>query len=346
MKTLSSPLLAPARGPALSFTPFTRPFTLLLALFLAPLLALAQTPATAVVGLREVELTYPAEAVLEAVQQATVAAQVQGRILDVRVDVGARVKAGEVLMKIDAREAAQNLAGAQAQLVNARANFERTRNLYQQKFLSQAAFDKAEADFRSAKAAAGQAGAAASYATITSPIAGIVAQRLVEAGDMATPGRPLISIFDPKALRAVASIPQYKLDVVEHTPRAKLEFPETGRWVDAARVELLPTADPQTHVVTARVYLPENLPGALPGMFVRVHFVVGRAQKLLVPAAAVLHRGEVTAVYVVDDQDHLHLRQVRLGEAYAGGDREVLAGLSAGERVALDPIAASIGQNK
>ena len=337
MKTLSYPIFA--RG-------FVQGLVICLALFLGQPLAQAQSPATGLVELREVELSYPAEAVLEAVRQATVAAQVQGRILDVRADAGQRVAAGQVLMKIDAREATQNLTGAQAQLANARANFERTQNLYRQKFLSQAAYDKALADYKSAQAAAGQAGAAASYATIKSPISGIVAQRLVEAGDMAVPGRPLISIFDPRALRAIASIPQYKLASVEQTPRAKLEFPETGRWVDAAKVELLPTADPQTHVVTARVYLPENLQGALPGMFVRVHFVVGRAKKLLVPASAVLRRGEVTAVYVVDAKGRLHLRQVRLGEAYAGGDREVLAGLSAGERVALDPVKAGIELSK
>lgn len=322
------------------------PFLFSLALCLLPSLAQAQAPATGLVELREVEVSYPAEAVLEAVRQATVAAQVQGRILDARVDAGQHVSAGQVLMKIDAREATQNLAGAQAQLANARANFERTQNLYRQKFLSQAAYDKAEADFKSAKAAAGQAGAAASYATIKSPLTGIVAQRLVETGDMASPGLPLISVFDPRALRAIASIPQYKLAEVDRKPRAKLEFPETGRWVDASRVELLPTADPQTHVVTARVYLPENFPGALPGMFVRVHFVVGHAKKLLVPASAVLHRGEVTAVYVVDGQNRLHLRQVRLGETYDGGDREVLAGLAAGERVALDPVSASIGSKR
>ena len=319
---------------------------LLFVLFLVPSLTRAQPPVTGLVELREVEVSYPAEAVLEAVRQATVAAQVQGRILDARVDAGQHVSAGQVLMKIDAREATQNLAGAQAQLANARANFERTQNLYRQKFLSQAAYDKAEADFKSAKAAAGQAGAAASYATIKSPLTGIVAQRLVETGDMASPGLPLISVFDPRALRAIASIPQYKLAEVDRKPRAKLEFPESGRWVDATSVELLPTADPQTHVVTARVYLPENFPGALPGMFVRVHFIIGRAKKLLVPASAVLHRGEVTAVYVVDGQNRLHLRQVRLGETYDGGDREVLAGLTAGERVALDPVRASIGSNR
>lgn len=320
----------------------------LLAFFSVLLASLAQAgpPVTALVELREVDLSYPAEAVLEAVRQATVAAQVQGRVLEVRADAGKRVAAGEVLMKIDEREATQGLAAAQAQLAVARANVERTRNLYQQKFVSQAALDKAEADFKSAAASAGQAGTVASYATITAPISGVVAQRLVEAGDMAAPGRPLISVFDPRSLRAVASIPQYKLAEVKLMPRAKVEFPDTGKWVDAARVELLPTADANTHVVLARVYLPENLEGAIPGMFVRVHFLIGRAKKLVLPTSAVLRRGEMTAAYVVDEKGVAHLRQVRLGEAVAGGDLEVLAGLSAGERVALDPIKTGIAKPK
>ena len=317
-------------------------------LLLAPLAQAAPeaVAATAMVELREVDLSYPAESVLEAVKQTTVAAQVQGRILEVRADAGKRVAAGQVLMKIDEREAAQGLALAQAQLSVARANFERTRNLYQQKFISQAALDKAEADFKSAAASTGQAGTVASFSTITAPISGVVAQRLVEPGDMAVPGKPLISIFDPKSLRAIASIPQYKLAEVKLMPRAKVEFPETGKWFDAVRVELLPTADANTHVVLARAYLPENMEGAIPGMFVRVHFLIGRAKKLVLPAAAVLRRGEVTAAYVVDAKGVPHLRQVRLGEAVAGGDLEVLAGLAAGERVSLDPIKTGINRQK
>ena len=105
---------------------------------------------------------------------------------------------------------------------------------------------------------------------------------------------------------------------------------------------MLPAADPRTHTVTARVYLPDNQPGILPGMFARAHFVTGKAKKLLVPAAAVLRRGEVTAVYVIDEKNAARLRQVRLSEPLAGGFHEVLAGVSAGEKVALDPVKAGI----
>jgi len=313
---------------------------------------LAQSPAPlAVVSveLREVDLTYPADAVVEAIKQATVAAQVQGRIIEVRADAGDRVRAGQVLMRIDERETGQALAVTQAQLANAKANYERTRNLFAQKFVSQAALDKAESDYKAAAASTGQAGAVASFTTITAPINGIVAQRHAELGEMASPGKPLITIFEPKGLRVIASIPQYKLADIRQKPQARVEFPEIGKWLDAARVEILPTADARTHAVSARIYLPEaveSIGGIVPGMFARAHFIVGKAKKLLVPATAVLRRSEVTAVYVIDEKNLPHLRQVRLGEAVSAGVQppslEVLAGLTAGETVALDPVKAGI----
>jgi hypothetical protein len=92
----------------------------------------------------------------------------------------------------------------------------------------------------------------------------------------------------------------------------------------------------------ARLYLPENLVGVVPGAYARAHFTIGRAQKLAVPAAAVLRRGEVTAVYIVDDKGGARLRQVRLGEAVSGGELEVLAGINSGERISLTPLKTGI----
>jgi RND family efflux transporter MFP subunit len=311
------------------------------------LAALAAAPvfaqlATVTLEARDVDLTYPAEAVVEAVHSATVAAQVQGRVVEVRADAGQRVTKGEVLMRIDAREFAENAAAAEAQSIQAKANYERMKNLYAQKFVSSAALDKAEADFKSAQAAAGASGANYSHANITAPMSGIVAQRLTELGEMATPGKPLITVYEPKGLRVIASIPQYKFAEIRKGLKARLEFPETGQWIDAARVEVLPTADARSHTVTARLYLPDNVPGVIPGMAARAHFIIGSAKKLTVPPAAVLRRGEVTAVYVVDAQSQPHLRQIRLGETVGNGEVEILAGLSGGERVSLDPIKAGM----
>jgi len=314
----------------------TAPF-LLLALALVAGLAHAQYT----VELKDTELTYPAEAVVEAVKQATVAAQLQGRVVEVRADAGQRVKQGEVLMRLDAREAAEGAAGSQAQYLQAKAQYERSKNLHGQKFISQAALDQAEATFKAAQANAGASGATLSHATVTAPISGIVAQRHTELGEMASPGKPLITVFDPKGLRVTASVPQYKLAEVRKASRAKVEFPEIGVWVDAAKVEVLPTADARTHAVTARVYLPDDLQNVIPGMFARVHFITGVAKKLTVPAAAVVRRGEVSALYVLGEGGP-RLRQVRLGEAVAGGDLEVLAGLSAGEKISTDPVKTGI----
>lgn len=315
-------------------------------LLAAPLAARAQVLPTVVVQPHPVDLTFPAEALVEAVNQATVAAQVSGRVVEVRVDAGQTVRKGELLMRIDAREAAEAAAGATAQLVNARANYERLKNLRQQNFISAAALDKAKADFEAAQAASGQAGVGLGHATVTAPIAGVVARRQTELGEMAAPGKPLLTLYDPAGLRVTASVPQYMLPRMRGVTRAKVEFPELGRWVDATSVALLPVADAATHVSQVRVGLPADTggnPGAnlLPGSFARVHFVIGRASKFTVPKAAVLRRGEVAAVYVQGADGRLALRQLRLGEEF-GGEIEVLAGLAAGERVALDPVKAGI----
>lgn len=312
--------------------------------------------ASVVVEYREVEMGYPAEAVVEAVSQATVAAQVQGRVTEVKVDVGDRVRRGDVLMRIDGREAAQGVAGAQAgvaqaqaELANARASFERTKNLFERKFVSQSALDTAQSAYRSAEAqvkaaqaSRGQAGTTQSFTTVLSPIDGIVSQRHTELGEMATPGKPLLTLHDPSDLRVTAEVPQHKLDAVRSSMRAKVEFPESGRWVEAKSLTLLPTADARTHSVRVRVDLPPKTEGVVPGLFARVHFLTGQARKLVVPAQAVLRRGEVTAVYVMDDKGAPRLRQVRLGEEAANGSVEILAGVSAGERVALEPIKTGI----
>jgi RND family efflux transporter MFP subunit len=313
------------------------PILLLLAVLPAPTFAQV---ATRTVEVRAVPLTLPAEAVIEATQQATVATQVSGRIVSVKVEAGQRVRAGQLLMAVDAREAVENVAAARAQLAQAEANFQRTQNLFRQKFVSQAALDQAEATLKSARAQAAAAGAGASHATVTAPIAGIVAQRHAELGDLATPGKPLVTVFAPGALRAIASIPQYRLKEAQKASAARIEFPESRRWLDGARIEILPTIDAQSHTATARIYLPDA-EGIVPGMAVRVHFVVGTAQKLTVPPQAILRRGEISAVYVLKD-GKLSLRQVRLGEAVGDGEIEVLSGLASGDTISLDPVKTGI----
>lgn len=288
-----------------------------------------------------VDLSFPAESIVEAVQQSTVGAQLAGRVLEVRADAGQPVRKGELLMRIDGREAAEAVRAAEAQYAVAKLNYERQRQLKAQKFVSQAAEDKARADFDAAAANRAAAGASQSHAAILSPIDGIVARRHAELGDMAMPGVPLFTIYQPGALRVTASVPQFRLPAMRAVNTARIEFPDLGKWVEATSVQVLPTVDAATHVVQVRVNLPA-VSALVPGMFARVHFVVGRADKLTVPAGAVLRRGEVTAVYVQMADGRLALRQLRLGESVGAGEIEVLAGLTAGDKVVADPVKAAI----
>ncbi|GAB4167083.1 MAG: efflux RND transporter periplasmic adaptor subunit [Rhodocyclaceae bacterium] len=318
--------------------------------------ALAAPPASAPVEYGEIELAYTADAVVEAVRQATVGAQVYGRVIEVRRDAGERVARGEVLARIDEREAAQAVAAADAQvararaeLANAQAIHERTRSLVARQFMSQAALDQAQAARLAAQAQLDQALAARtraesarSFATVVSPLTGVVARRHVETGEMAVPGKPLLTVFEPGGLRVLAHVPQHRLAEVSRAREARIEFPD-GRPAIASRdLTVLPTADPQTHSASARVGLPAGSAGIVPGMFARVHFVTGTARGLLVPAAAIVRRGELTGAYVVDAQGAVRLRQVRIGDRERSGRVEVLSGLAAGERVALDPVQAGM----
>ncbi|HEX7955006.1 MAG TPA: efflux RND transporter periplasmic adaptor subunit [Burkholderiales bacterium] len=316
----------------------------------------AEPLATATVQYRDVDTTYAAEAVVEAVRQSTVAAQVTGRIVEIKFDVGDYVKKGQVIVRIDQAEARQLVAGgeaqvaqAQAALENARAAVERNRQLAAQKFISQAALDKAEADFRmaqaqlqAARAAAGQAVTSRDYTVVVAPYSGVVSARHVEVGEMAAPGKPLLTGFDPTDMRVIATVPQYKIAEVRAGGRAMVEIPSLNKWIQATAMTILPAADSRTHATRVRLDLPENLRDVYPGMFARAYFSVGRARKLVAPASAVVKRSELMAVYVINAQTQPVLRQVRLGEPAGQGDIEILAGLSAGEKVALDPVKAGM----
>jgi len=322
--------------------------------------AAAQGLETAEVQYREVDVTYAAEALVEAVRQSTVAAQVTGRIVELNYDVGDYVKKGQVIVRIDESEARQVLAGSEAQVAqaeaafeNARINVDRTRNLAAQNFVSKSALDKAEADFRvaeaqlkAARAAAGQAATSKSYTVVVAPYSGVVSARHVEVGEMATPGKPLMTGFDPAAMRVVASVPQYKVAEVRGSPRASIEIPSLNRWIEGKAITVLPSADPRSHSTSVRVDLPGSQKDLYPGMFARAHFTVGRARKLVMPVGSVVRRSEVSGVYVVDPGGAVRFRQVRLGEPAGQGLIEVLAGVSAGERVALEPVKAGMAAAK
>jgi RND family efflux transporter MFP subunit len=308
-------------------------------------------------GANEVSL----DAVVEAVRQATLSAQVPGAIVSLNVKAGDRVRAGQELLRIDASAAQQNVAGSTAQLEAAQANMrvagkelERQKQLFQKQYISQGALDRAQAQFDAAQAQvnAQQAQTRAAqtqtgFFSVRAPFSGVVSDVPVTLGDMAMPGRPLLTLHDPSALRVSAAVPQSMIEGVRQQIKT-VRYEIAGHTsVSAAHVQLLPSVDPVTHTAQLRMALPAGVEGLAPGMFARVWVPVtplapnAKDARVFLPLTAIVRRAEMTGVYVMDAQGQPRLRQVRLGRT-TGQTVEVLSGVSAGEQVVTEP--ASLGK--
>jgi RND family efflux transporter MFP subunit len=301
------------------------------------------------------------EGVAEAVRQATLSAQLGGNVTALLVKAGDRVRAGQLLARIDDRDAAAGAlradaaaTQAEAESRHARTTLERTRELRAQGFVSQAALDSADTLSRAAAAGVDQARAARrqaelarGHAQLAAPFDGIVLATHVDAGDLASPGRPLLTLFEPGRLRATVQLPLSRADAARAARQVEVELPGGAR-VTPLRSQWLAAADPVAQTLEWRLELPATLPAVLlPGQMLRVHFqgLAGSpdtqpAGALVLPATAVLRRGELTAVYVVQGE-RFSLRAVRLGAA-RGSQVEVLAGLAAGEKVAAVALQAGL----
>ena len=289
---------------------------------------------------------------VEAVNQATVSAQTSGRIAELPFDVNDYVSAGDIVMRftdteqraaLDRAEAAEQEASAR--LAEARQEFERFSAMIENNSISKSQFDQSRAnrDAAQARLDAARSGVETAqeqleYTVVRAPYAGIVSKRHVELGELVSPGQPLISGLSLQQLRVNVDVPQSMFHAVRTIGRAHAYV--DGERIAAEGLTFFPVADESALTFRVRVNLPDGAATLYPGMFIKVGFVVGETRRLLVPAAAVMRRSELSAVYV-SDGDNVSLRQVRLGRRY-GESIEILAGLVEGESVALDPVRAGI----
>jgi RND family efflux transporter MFP subunit len=329
----------------------------------APASAGPQVPVVAV-GAQAVAGSAEFDGSLQAVRQSVLSAQASGRIATLSVKAGDRVQAGQVLAVIDDRatqagvaQAQAGVAQAQASLANAKAAYERTKELRAQGFIAQAALDSALAQYRAAEAGAAaaragqtQASVAQGFTRLTAPYDGWVLATHAEAGALAMPGAPILTVYAPQPIRAVVHVPASQQPLALSASQVEVQLPGTDKWVSPAAKTTVPAADPVSQTVEWRLNLSDaDGAGQVPGRQVKVRFVGSAAQaapqRLVVPSTALLRRGELTGVYVVttkgDAAKGFALRAVRTGATHGDGV-EVLAGLRAGDQVALDPVRAGL----
>lgn len=329
---------------------------------LTALSAAAQTTQAvqvAAVQLKSVGQGFELDGVVQPVRQSTLSAQTAGRIVTLSAKAGDAVRAGQVLASIDDRETQTGVqrsraqaAQAQAELRQAQVNFERSRDLLAKGFVSVAAMDSADAQLKAAQAGRDQAsagekqsGLSQGFTRVTAPFDGWVLQTAAEVGDLALPGKPLLTLYAPLPLRAVVHVPMSRAAQLKNNPAVEVQVTAADgslQWLRPTQISQLPSLDAVSQTVEWRLELPNSAAKNLnPGQSLRVRFAAGSSPRLLIPAGSVLRRGELTAVYVVAGQGFA-LKAIRLGPEHGAQGVEVLAGLSERDRVALDPIRAGL----
>jgi RND family efflux transporter MFP subunit len=292
---------------------------------------------------------------VEAVAQATISSQTSGRIVELPFDVNDVVAQGAVIVRftdVEQRarfnQAEAALSEAQTRRDEASKELERIAELRDQGLVAISAFDNAKANFDGAVARVQQAQAALAAATeqleqtvVRAPYAGIVQQRFVEVGELASPGTPLLRGLSLEDLRMVSQLPQSQLQAASNSPAVALRLAD-NRIVElgTADITVAPEANSANHSFQLRVQLPPadySRYALYPGSWARLRLQVGEQAMLIVPKAAVLWRGEVSSVWL-QSSNGVVLQPVRV-KSHAADSYQVLSGLQAGQTIAADGLA-------
>lgn len=299
---------------------------------------------TTVVQMSEGLATTAVPGTVEALESVRVASRLMGYIRDIAVVEGQAVKAGQRLFTIDpldiegaVEQARLGLKQAEDAMKDAEADYKRFENLYKDEVVTRQNFEKMKLNYdmavtraAQAKAGLGTAQGQMRYATVTSPINGVVTRKLANEGDIAAPGHPVLMVENPARLQVRGAVPEAIYRALKPGVQVMAEVDGQDKALAAKVAQLAPAADPMTHTYTVK--LDVAAPGLKSGAFARILFPTGKREVLAVPEAAVLDRAGIVGVFVVDAQGTAHYRMVRLGKK-EGGLVEVLSGLNPGDKV-------------
>jgi len=277
--------------------------------------------------------------------------KIMGRVSELTVREGDRVRSGQVLARLESADLEAAVAQARAAVImaeatleNAAAHHARMEDLHAQRSVTDKNLEDATAGHRVAAANVDVTNAnltaaevMLSYAIIESPVSGWITSKFIEAGDMASPGRPLFVIDDLSRVKVKINVPESVVVGLRAGQDATVTIDVLGRVTPGTIDRILPTGDPMSRTFDVEMVL-DNSEGTIKaGMFARASFAVGTRDAILIPTSAIVDRGQLTGIFVVND-GKAALRWVKLG-ARVGDSAEVLSGLRVGERFVVAPSA-------
>jgi RND family efflux transporter MFP subunit len=292
-----------------------------------------------------------------------------GNIVEIRAHEGDHVQRGQVLAVIDDSQpravvdrataaelaAQQQLVGADSDLALAESTLKRYQNLYEKKSVSPQEFDEvkarqqaalarrdmAKAGLAQAQAALSQARTSLDYTRIRAPFDGVVTEKKADSGTLVSPGLPIFTVEDVRRYRLEATVNENDLQYVRTGQQVSVVIDA----LDNARLngkvaQIVPVADPTSRTFLVKIDLPTDT-RLRSGLFGRAQFSRGERPALLIPRSAVVERGQLQGIYVLDQDQLASLRYVTLGKP-SGAAIEVLSGLQNGERLVVKPGAVNL----
>lgn len=272
---------------------------------------------------------------LQAVNAADISAKISGNIISLPVDLGTRVKKGDLLVEIQAGEISAQLRQAATQLDQARRNLSREEVLLKKNAATSESVKTLREGLKIAEAAYQEALTIQDYTRILAPFSGIITKKSANIGDLATPGKILLNLEDETRLQVVTDFPEKMMLKVKSGDQMEVLIPSIESRLTATVAEVSPIASPSSRTVPVKLDLPENN-RLRSGQFARVSLTGESTQTIMVPSSAISPYGQIDRVFIVDD-GHAYLRLVRTGLRVA--DRvELLSGVEAGEEIVVDNI--------
>jgi membrane fusion protein, multidrug efflux system len=306
---------------------------------------------------------------VRAAQTSNASSQMMGNIIEIRAHEGDHVQRGQVLAVIDDSQpraavdratagglaAQQQLVEADSDLALAESTLKRYQTLFEKKSVSPQEFDEVKARQQTAlarrdmaKAAQAQAQAALSqartsldYTRIRAPFDGVVTEKKADSGALASPGMPIFTVEDVRRYRLEATVNENDLQYVRAGEQVSVVIDALDNAGLKGKVaQIVPAADAASRTFLVKIDLPTDA-RLRSGLFGRAQFSRGERQALMIPRSAVVERGQLQGIYVLDENKVASLRYITLGKA-TGAEVEVLAGLESGERLVVNPAAVNL----